>query len=342
MLRFNGLCTAFVTGCVFWAAFSGVAMAQSTDQLARGVGATNANHLGQNTLTQDQIGHLSDYIDRSKQLAKDAKARGKTVEQLLADYRAKATELTKLMPLNCEVSEAMLAAEGRDTIEGRLAETHTYEAACTNGMGYFLVDVEGGKPYGFSCLAAEATRKADSAAKRPVGTVCRLSANESPETLATSVLSHAGVNCTVTGLNWLGQNAKNHIEYNEAACADGKGYVLASALPGQTFAPQAMSCHDAATRGIICKLTESGPVITKQSFIDTLAKQGVACTTTVDKLHLIGRENGRKRYVVEFSCPEQPRGLVAFIPFADSKAPFESMDCKAAAKKQAICKLNTP
>lgn len=316
------------------AAILGVAQAQSSSQ--------SASHLPNGLLSQSEVGKLGDYIDLSGQLVKDAKAKGKTVEQLLADYKVKASELTKLMPLNCEVSEAMLAAEGKASVEGKEALTHTYEAACTNGMGYFLIDVEGGKPYGFSCLAAEASRRADIATNRPVGTVCRLSANGKPEGLASAVLSHAGVNCTVTGLNWLGQNAKNRIEYNEAACSDGKGYVIASALPGQTFAPQAMSCHDAGMRGIICKLTDSGPIITKQTFIDALAKQGVTCTTAVDKLHLIGREDGRKRYVVEFSCPEQPKGLVAFIPFSDSKAPFESMDCRAAAKKQAICKLYTP
>jgi len=54
---------------------------------------------------------------------------------------------------------------------------------------------------------------------------------------------------------------------------------------------------------------------------------------------VIGQETTQKRYVVEFACPQQPHGLVAYIPAPGSTAPFEVVDCAAAARRHAICTL---
>jgi hypothetical protein len=42
---------------------------------------------------------------------------------------------------------------------------------------------------------------------------------------------------------------------------------------------------------------------------------------------------------VEFLCPEQPKGLVAFIPLEGNTALFEMADCAAAAKRGIKCAL---
>lgn len=312
----------------------GVALAQASP-----TGQAAGSHMPSGMMSQDQFNKLGEYADTAKRLTK-GKDKGKTIEQILAEDKAAAVALTKTMPLNCDVTDAVLAAEGKATIEGKEYDTHTYEAACTNGLGYFLIAVDGGTPYGFSCLAAEATRKADIAAGRQPGTVCKLPPNLDPLAMTKAVLSRINIPCEVNGLNWLGQNSKSKIEYNEASCSGGTGYILISSLPGQTIVPQAINCHDAALRGLICKLTASGPVVTKQTFIDALAEHHVPCSASVDKLHVVGQETAKKRYVVEFVCPEQPTGLVAFIPVADSKAKFETMDCKSAVKRSVVCKLN--
>lgn len=83
-------------------------------------------------------------------------------------------------------------------------------------------------------------------------------------------------------------------------------------------------------------MTESHPAIVASK--DALKQHGVACEA--DKVRVIGYETVKKRRVVEFSClKQQPKGLVAFIPVDDSKAPFEALDCDAAAKRQAVCTL---
>lgn len=294
---------------------------------------------GRNNMSQEDFNKLGDYVEQAKRLTKQDKEKGKTLEDLLAEDKAKAVELAKALPVTCEVTDAVLAAEGKAVVDGKETNTHTYEVACTNGMGYFLIQPDEGKPFGFSCFAAEATRKADVAAGREPGATCHLGANLDILNMATTALSRTGVACSVSKFNWLGQSAKSQIEYNEFACADGKGYILVSALPGKSMVPQSLSCQEGAKRGLICKLTEVGPIVTKQTFIDALKAHNIACTASVDRLHVIGQEGAKKRYVVEFACPEHPEGLVAFIPLTGSTAPFETKTCAEAAKLKAACIL---
>ena len=93
-------------------------------------------------------------------------------------------------------------------------------------------------------------------------------------------------------------------------------------------------------QGLPCTLTSSG------DGGDGADIQGRACrpqgglhAPATTKCACIGQQTASKRYVVEFQCPEQPKGLVAFIPLNGNTAPFETLDCAAAAKKGAACKL---
>ena len=311
--------------------------AGSTAGAISGSGAMpTGNHMGQNNMTQDQFNQMADYADTAKRLTKEDKAKGKTIADLLAEDKAAATALTKSMPLSCDVTDAILAAQGPVTVNGKPIDTKTYEAACANGMGYFLISQDSGKPYGFSCFAADATHAADVAAGRPPGAVCQLPTNANMKTMMATVLSHAGTNCAVRDLKWVGVSSASNIEFNEVACTDGNGYILRTALPGSLMQPNVIACHDSP---VACKLTSSGPVVNIQTFKDALAAHKVACTASDSNVRAIGQQPASKRYVVEFQCPEQPKGLVAFIPLNGNTAPFETLNCAAAAKKGAVCKL---
>jgi hypothetical protein len=62
-----------------------------------------------------------------------------------------------------------------------------------------------------------------------------------------------------------------------------------------------------------------------------------------EAVHVIGHEAVKRREVVEYFCPkQQPNGLVAFLPTEGATAPFEVLDCPAAAKRQAVCTLTKP
>jgi len=333
------------------AVFAAAAFSTSaTAQVPAGAGASAAgnsgampmgNHMGQNNMTQDQFNQIADYADQSKRLTKADKAKGKTLADLLAEDKVNAEALVKSMPLACEVTDALLSAQGPTTVDGKAVDTKTYEVACSNGMGYFLISQEPGTPYGFSCFAADATRAEDVTAGRPPGAVCRLPANAEMKALATALMTEAGTSCAVRDYKWVGQSAAAKTEFDEVACTGGQGYIVTSALPGSTKPIHAVRCPDSAKQGLPCKLSDNGPpAVTLQTFIDAIGQHKVACDANDKNTRLIGQETARKRYVVEFKCTQQPKGLVAFIPLSGNTAPFETADCTAAAKRGIACTLS--
>lgn len=238
----------------------------------------------------------------------------------------------------CKVTDAILVARGSVESGGRKIDTKTYEAACDSGIGYFVVSAE--TVDAFSCFAAEATRAKDIAEGRPPGIVCTLPANADSKAMANAALTHSGAACHVSNVRWIGLSAKASTEYTEAACADGTGFVLTSAVPGSKAPVGAMTCREAGGRGIFCTLTASGqPAVTVQTFRNELARHKIVCSANDENIRHIGQETTLKRHVVEFKCAEFPKGLVAYIPLDASTAPFEAVDCVTAAKRKAQCTL---
>src|SRR5512138_771111 len=78
-----------------------------------------------------------------------------------ADILRDAAALAKSIQLPCEVSDASQLNEGTATVNGKSVHVRTFETACSNGMGYFLVEQPPEPSTGFSCFSAEHTRQAD-------------------------------------------------------------------------------------------------------------------------------------------------------------------------------------
>jgi hypothetical protein len=276
----------------------------------------------------------------NKELLKQKREKlGQTAEQLQAQDKADVTNLVNSVQFPCEVTNAQLLLEGSEKIDGNTVKTKTYETVCGNGLGYFIVQREqSGRPSGISCFAAYATNDAEVKAHRTPDMVCTLPENLDMKTIATNVLLRKGRSCQVSDVKWRGTNSKSNTDYTEIACSDGNGFILASPLPGSTTEPQLVKCHDAAMQGIPCKLSDNGQVLTTQTFIDALARHHVACDAP--DVRVIGKEaTKQQRHVVEFACKQHPEGLVAFIPLEGNTAPFETLDCAAAAKRGVACKL---
>lgn len=309
---------------------------------SRGLGGDDSvNHMRSN-MSQDESNRIQDFVDREN-LLKRQKARGKTLEQALAEDKAAVEALVKSMPLSCEVTAAMQVGEGQTTLNGKAVVVRTYEASCANGFGYFLVSQDPEKSDGFSCFAADYTAAADTAAGRKPGPVCQLPANADIKLMGTQVLAKAGTACTVTNYRYIGVNTAGHLEFDEFACADGKGYIVTAALPGANVPVHVETCAQSAANGLPCKFSDNGAaLVTLQTFRDALAQHSVPCDATDATTRLVGRESVRKRYVVEFACKQRPKGLVAFIPLKDSTAPFETLECAAAKKRGVTCTLTQP
>lgn len=313
-------------------------LAQSAPGTGMVAGATAGIPQGQ--LSQEQFNKLQDYVIESKRLTKEDKAKGKTLADVLAEDKAFVVALVPTLPLNCDVTEAIRAAQGPETVNGKTVDTKTYETSCSNGMGYFLVTQEPEKPYGFSCFAADATRQADIKAGRKPTTICSLPGNADMKKMATAVLAKAGTACAVKEYRYIGQSSANHTEFVEYACEDGKGYISVAALPGASIPVHVETCNQSALRGLPCKMSDNGALPpTLQTFRDALAQKNIACTASDQNMRVVGHETMKKRYVVEFQCTEQPKGLVAFIPLSGTPEPFESVDCEGAVKHGVICAL---
>ena len=279
---------------------------------------------------------LGDFIDRSRMLTDAESVRAK------AEARAATAKLAGDLSLSCEVTDAEQVGHGKATADGKTVEVNAYEVACGNGMGYFIVSQGSEMPAAMSCFAAEAAHAADVAAGGKSDMYCQLPANKDVKVMAASLMQSAGTNCAVQNLRWFGQSSQTRTEYQEVACADGKGFLLRTALAGTGTPTSVMSCADAAKQGLRCKLTDGGPVatpVTLETFKDALQQHGVKCTPT--QTRLIGQENVRKRYAVEFACPEMPNGLVAFIPLEGNANPFETIDCPQAVERHLLCQFTS-
>lgn len=251
-----------------------------------------------------------------------------------------AAALAKSIQLPCEVSDASLLNEGTATVNGKDVHIRTFETACSNGMGYFLVEQPPEQSTGFSCFAAEHTREIDKTQGREPGPACALPANADIKAMAGNVLSKLGMPCQVTAVRTVGQETGKSTELTEAACNGGTGYVISSALPGSSRPPSAQTCPDSYKRGVACKLSSNGaPLLTMETFKDALAQHNVPCN--VENMRLVGKETVKQRHVVEFKCPQQqPNGLVALIPLEGNTAPFETLDCaQAASRFRIICTM---
>jgi hypothetical protein len=215
-------------------------------------------------------------------------------------------------------------------------------------MGYLLVSRGSDKPIGLSCFATDAVRASVEAQGKKDALTCALPANTDMKTMAASVATHAGKTCAARGFAWLGQSSAKLMDYSEVACDGGKGFILATAMPGATVQPAAIACADAAASGIRCTMSDNGPAgaeqaapkLTLQTFKDALAQHGVACQASNERV--VGQENQKKRYVVEFTCAEQPNGLVAFIPLEGNTNTFETLSCADAAKRGIACQFSRP
>lgn len=281
--------------------------------------------LQQRTLYGDVLPHLKEHARQAKEWDKEF-------------ARKESQKLIDSLSVPCELADAERAGGGKIEVNGHLTEVTVYEAACHSGTGYFLVSQPPEKSLAVSCFAAEAARAAEEAhGESSDGFTCTLSGYKDAKTMADAVLKGAGTACDVSNYRWVGVSSANGTEYSEVSCAGGQGYVLEIPKTGQANQLSIVDCQDAVKEGIKCALTAVSMPVTLQTFRDAIKDHSIAC----DPAHLryIGRETQGRRYVVELQCPQQPNGLVAFIPLQGNTKPFETLDCSAAAARSVQCKL---
>ena len=261
-------------------------------------------------------------------------------QKFKAQAKQESTKLISAMQLACELVDAELEGRGKSKVNGKTLDVTAYEVACSNHLGYILVSQGEQKPIAMSCFAAATTYEADIANGDKPNFRCRLEANKDVKVIAAALMTTVGAACNVSNVKSFGMNDTTHVEYTEVACTDGNGYLLKIPQTISDIQVSAMTCQDAAKQGLQCHLTDGGPVskpVTTQALRDALKQNGVNCEFS--QLRVIGRETIDRRYVVEVQGPNQPKGMIAFIPLEGNTSKFETIDCATAIERQIVCKL---
>jgi hypothetical protein len=261
---------------------------------------------------------------------------------------ARAAAKVQVVPLidssriRCAVNDARLVVSGSITTKGtHTVPTRVYEVACEADFGYLLEVSGSDRPLAISCLDAEIARAADVGKGREPGFFCRLPANADVYARVSNVIqTTAGAACRVDRLASFGHSESTKSEYAEVVCKEGVGYLVQSPLPGSSVTANAQSCRDAAKKGIRCRLTDPGPVdgpVTMDALKQAMAAHGEECP--ILQLRLIGQEDHRQRYVVEYVCAGAVSGKIAFVPMQNNSNPYESVECLKAGAIDLQCEL---
>src|SRR5882672_4834621 len=261
-----------------------------------------------------------------------------------AKVRADSAALLAALQINCTVSNVALVVSG--TLKAKTGTkdlpANVYEVACKEVLGYLLMSQGNDPPIGSSCLHAEDAREADVAKGAKPGYLCTLPENKDVYAwVAGLIQSGKGAACTVKQLQWFGQSKASLTEYSEVACKEGDGYLVQTPQTGSHNPISVMSCAEAAKRGLKCKLTDAGPVetpLTADTFRAALAQNGVSCK--IDQIQIMGREQTRKRYVIEYRCAEHTESSVALIPAPGNTNAYETIDCAKAVQMGVICSFS--
>jgi len=299
----------------------------------------------------EQLRQMGNYIDNAKAInRKDLKD---VPQKEVSIERAK--QILAAINLTCDVDDAELVGTMFEKDHGNKFQTSLYEIACANGFGYFLTSRDrvrkdtgklelptAGSSNAVTCFSADALHNDDLAKGIKSELYCQLPKNGGGDIkiLAERLLASSGVNCKVVNSQWFGIKESSKSEITETACDNGTGYLLETALPGSNVSSSAINCIDAAKKGLDCKLTRVAKLPTLQTFKDYLAGTSVQCKVdNYDQVKVLGKESTKQRYIIEFKCPQQPNGLVAFIPLEGNTNKFETVDCAGIKKYGIACKL---
>jgi hypothetical protein len=205
-----------------------------------------------------------------------------------------------------------------------------FEAACSTGNGYILIDPLKGSVKPLSAV--------DCVKSALVGRECALTSKEQIQQSIIKLSDATGrPACKPTKARWVVTDASSSTDYYEVGCADGStGYMFTTDAKG-TF-KAVLECVRATRIADGCTLskvdagqTADAPTYTK------LAKQiGYDCD--VSKYQSYGTENSGQREVVELACSNHPDGAFAFVPTGNAQT-GQSFNCVRALTQGLTCRL---
>jgi hypothetical protein len=165
---------------------------------------------------------------------------------------------------------------------------------------------------------------------------CSLTSSAAQLAVVDRLMAASGKPCTIKDRGFLGL-AQSGNSYWEAACQDGKGFVLEEKADGSLG--HTIPCADAQNVAGGCKLTDTREAKTEQNALYTrLAKKaGFDCDVTEYApfdVNVPGKE------VVELACSNRPDGAIAEFPV--TTGPSAIFDCAHSELMSYRCSLTKP
>lgn len=227
----------------------------------------------------------------------------------------KTVDLSCALPENRDLMVGLvpyIARTGKDCPPERVravghSEARTaFELACKGGAGFIMLTSAPprlDKPIEIHpCLSY------------PVGATlaCLYTDRKAQLAMVDHLAARAGIACAITDRAYIGESDRDGASFWEAACADGRGYVLKQGLDGGLA--RAVDC---ASAGLIlaggCHLTDTAKARRDQAAVYARQVQaaGFACQVT-DYALRANRPDGAA--AVELACADRPAGVIAFLP----------------------------
>lgn len=226
----------------------------------------------------------------------------------------------------CEISEVKMI--GSSTAAPYFDR---YEVGCGSKVGGIIdyPQLASDAPIGFrSCIGQEGTTA-----------TCTLSTREQIIESLKPLAATADSKCQVSDVRFVGVTTEGNGVFYEFGCSNQPGFIVRAKLSDNSF-DRLVQCSAAASLGG-CKLTKAEDAAAGASgdYSSILKKAGYTCT--VSDFNVIGSQENTKRDYVEFKCPEQPWGLIGFVPQPGSTAGVSVTDCYLVKTRNRTCTLTT-
>ena len=215
---------------------------------------------------------------------------------------------------------------------GQSATNAVFELVCREGGGGYILEISApprlDKPVVMNPCAGYPPDSNEA---------CKLTERAAQLAVVDQLMAKSGKACVIKDRAFVGATASGLLIY-EAACQDGKGYIIEQAANG-TF-KQAIDCASAETIGGGCKLTDARQAKTEQAGLyTTLAKKaGFACDVS-GYAPLPASLQGKE--VVELACTNRPDGVIAIFGVRASD-PAVLYDCAHSELEGYRCGLSKP
>jgi hypothetical protein len=210
---------------------------------------------------------------------------------------------------------------------GQSPTNAVFELACQDGSGWILATSAPprlDKPVSMDpCVAYP-----------PDGNIsCKLTDAASQLAVVDRLIAKSGKACTVKGRRYVGATTSGSTFY-EAACQEGKGYMIETAADGAF--KQAIDCAAADAIAGGCTLTDARQAKTEQAGLYTrfAAKAGFQCQVS-GYAPLPGPAD---KDVVEMACSNRPDGAIGIFGASESD-PATIIDCAHSELKSYRCSL---